>query len=122
MAEAFARAAQDTAEGEGELEQTRAALATKDSAIDLLQNKLHDAVAQTEEQAEQMDELFNLYNDLRQQRTLELNALEEELQRLGLTLELPPPKPPKRGSWMAKQISEDPYNVLLSGQFKIVLR
>ena len=122
MAEAFARAAQDTAEGQGELEQTRAALATKDSAIHVLQNKLHDAVAQNEEQAEQMDELFDMYNGLRQQRTLELKALEEELQRLGLTLELPPPKPPKKGAWMVKKISEEPYNVLLSGQFKIVLR
>ena len=49
-------------------------LATKDSAIHVLQNKLHDAIAQNEEQAEQMDELFDMYNgSLRQQRTLELS-------------------------------------------------
>jgi septal ring factor EnvC (AmiA/AmiB activator) len=122
MTAAFARAAQESSEGAGELEQTRAALAQKESEIHYLRNDLHSSVLQKEEQAEQLDELFDMYNALREQRTLELEDLEEELQRLGLTLELPPPKPPKRGSWMAKKISKVPYNVLLSGQFKIALR
>lgn len=89
-----------------------------------VQNRFHEAVEANEEKEKQMNELFDIYCDLREQRNLELEALETELERLGLVLELMPPQnPPKKNAWMKKKkVKFKPYQLLTEGKFKISLR
>jgi len=124
MAAAVSKRAEDSAASPsgGELEQALAEAARSDAAYHQAESERVTACEEKEELEENLEEILTQYNELRDQKTLELQALEEELQGLGLTLTLPPPEPPKKGSWMASKVSKQPYHVLLSGQFKINLR
>lgn len=122
MTATFARAAKESAEGAGEVDAAQAQVLDMTAQLHEAQNQLLELTKQNTEISEQMDELFDMYNNLRKQKSLELEALEVELQRLGLTLELPPPEKPKLGSWTGNKISTTPYHVLLSGEFTIKLK
>lgn len=121
MAAEIARAAQDSAEGSGELEQTRAENATLIARLHAQQSQLHNVEKEKEELAEQVNELLGLHNEVCEQRPKELEALRTELDRLGLQLELiPPQKPKKKPKKKEKKIPQ--YQLLLEGHFKINLR
>ena len=114
------RTAAAAAEAGGELEQARAATASAEMELSNAEASIAKLEEAQEQQAESFEGVLGLYTGMKENRGVELEAIEEELQRMGLTLELPPPTKPKRGARMDPRAAA-PVIVLLPGTFAIKL-